>query len=42
MGPKIEAAVAFLEQGGEQVIVTQPHLLEDAIHGRTGTRIVNA
>ena len=42
MGPKIEAAVAFLEQGGEQVIVTQPHLLEDAIHGRTGTQIVNA
>ena len=40
MGPKIEAAIAFLEQGGQEVIITQPHLLEDAIHGKTGTRIV--
>lgn len=40
MGPKIEAAVDFLEHGGRQVIVTQPHLLEDALHGRTGTQIV--
>ncbi len=40
MGPKIEAAIAFLEQGGKEVIITQPHLLEDAIHGKTGTRIV--
>lgn len=40
MGPKIEAAIAYLENGGKEVIITQPHLLEDAIHGKTGTRIV--
>lgn len=40
MGPKIEASIDFLEHGGEQVIITQPHLLEDAMHGETGTRIV--
>jgi carbamate kinase len=40
MKPKIEAAIEFLEQGGGEVIITQPHLLEDAIHGRAGTHIV--
>ena len=40
MGPKIEAAIDFLEGGGKRVIITQPHLLEDALHGRTGTHIV--
>ncbi len=40
MKPKIEAAIDFLEHGGKKVIITQPHLLEDAFHGRTGTQIV--
>ena len=40
MGPKIEAAISFLRAGGGKVLITQPHLLEDAIHGRTGTVIV--
>lgn len=40
MRPKIRAAIDFLEHGGEEVIITQPHLLEEAIHGHTGTRIV--
>ncbi len=40
MKPKIEAAIDFLERGGREVIITQPHLLEEAIHGRTGTHIV--
>lgn len=40
MQPKIEAAVDFLENGGQQVIITQPHLLEQAILGDTGTQIV--
>ena len=39
MGPKIAAAVDYLKNGGQHVIVTQPHLLHDAIHGRTGTHI---
>jgi carbamate kinase len=40
MRPKIGAAIEFLEQGGERVIITQPHLMEEAIHGRAGTHIV--
>ena len=40
MGPKIQAAVDFLKGGGKKVIITQPHLLEDAIAGKNGTHIV--
>jgi carbamate kinase len=40
MKPKIEAAIDFLEHGGKRVIISQPHLLEEALHGRTGTHIV--
>lgn len=40
MGPKIEAAVRFLEQGGKRVVISQPHLLEAAVAGRTGTQVV--
>ena len=40
MRPKIEAAVAFLEAGGEEVIITQPHHLKEAMRGGQGTRIV--
>jgi len=40
MKPKIESALTFLEQGGERVIITQPHHLEKALHGIYGTHIV--
>jgi len=40
MRPKIEAALAFLEAGGEEVIITQPHLLGGALRGIHGTHIV--
>lgn len=40
MGPKIQAAIDFLEHGGKKVIITQPHLLEAAIAGKNGTHIV--
>ena len=40
MRPKIRAAIEFLEQGGKKVIITQPHLMEEALHGRAGTHIV--
>ncbi len=39
MGPKIEAAVDFLEHGGKEVVITTPELLEEALKGRAGTRI---
>ncbi len=40
MGPKIEAAIEFLEGGGKEVVITEPELVEDALEGRAGTRIV--
>ena len=40
MKPKIEAAVDFLENGGQEVIITQPHLIDKAIRGPIGTHIV--
>ena len=40
MKPKIEAAIDFLKHGGQEVIITQPHLLKAAIHGSAGTHVV--
>jgi carbamate kinase len=42
MGPKVEAAISFLERGGSEVLITTPAALERAIAGETGTRIVPA
>jgi carbamate kinase len=39
MGPKIAAAMYFLEKGGSEVIITRPTLLSSALRGETGTRI---
>ena len=40
MGPKVEAAIDFLDHGGKEVLITTPAALERAIAGSTGTRIV--
>ena len=40
MRPKIESALTFLEQGGREVIITQPHHLDGALRGTLGTHIV--
>jgi carbamate kinase len=40
MGPKIEAAIQFLEAGGEQVVITKPELLSEALGGTRCTRII--
>ncbi len=40
MGPKVEAAIRFLEHGGEEVLITTPAALGRAIAGETGTRVV--
>jgi carbamate kinase len=42
MGPKIESALRFLDAGGDEVLITNPESLEEAIAGRTGTRITPA
>jgi carbamate kinase len=39
MGPKIEAALEFLEGGGREVIITSPGRMGDALTGKAGTRI---
>jgi len=39
MGPKIEAAVQFLENGGKEVLITSIDKLTEARSGKTGTRI---
>jgi carbamate kinase len=40
MGPKIEAAVDFLSNGGEEVIITNPERLADAVRGNAGTHLI--
>ncbi len=47
MGPKIEAAVDFLEwsgggagRGEPEVLITSPDLIDEALEGRVGTRIL--
>ncbi|MFQ5330211.1 MAG: carbamate kinase [Thermodesulfobacteriota bacterium] len=39
MGPKVEAAINFLEADGREVVITSPELIEEAMAGRAGTRI---
>jgi len=40
MGPKIESAIAFLEAGGEEAVITRPELLAEALEGNRCTKIV--
>jgi carbamate kinase len=39
IGPKVEAAVDFLSDGGEEAIITRPELLSEALDGKAGTHI---
>lgn len=39
MGPKIEAAIDYIENGGKEVLITKLDLLSAALHGETGTII---
>jgi carbamate kinase len=40
MGPKVRAALEFIERGGQRAIITSPDHIEDAVAGRTGTHMV--
>lgn len=42
MGPKIRAAMVFMERGGKEAIITDHGHLFDAVQGRGGTRIVRS
>jgi carbamate kinase len=39
MGPKVEAAIDFMENGGRRVIITSLDLAADAMAGKAGTQI---
>ena len=40
MGPKVEAAIRFLEGGGERIIISHLETVEEALQGKTGTHVV--
>ena len=40
MGPKVTAALTYLEAGGREVIITDPDRLTAALDGQAGTRVV--
>lgn len=40
MGPKIQAALNFLEAGGKKVIITSIEKSTEAVHGKAGTVII--
>jgi len=40
MLPKIKAIVWFLEEGGQEALITNPENTARALEGETGTRIV--
>ncbi|MFH1958406.1 MAG: carbamate kinase [bacterium] len=40
MLPKIEAIIRFIENGGKEALITSPEKIEEALEGKTGTRIV--
>ncbi len=40
MGPKIEACVRFIVNGGQEAIITNPENIARALRGETGTRII--
>jgi carbamate kinase len=40
MGPKITAAMKFLERGGKDAVITNSEHLVDAVEGKAGTHIV--
>lgn len=40
MGPKISAAIKYLENGGKEALITSPEAIDAALAGKTGTWIV--
>jgi carbamate kinase len=42
MGPKIEAAIGFVERRGKEALITNPENIARALRGETGTRISGA
>jgi carbamate kinase len=41
MGPKVEAALDFLEAGGHRAVVCSPERMAAALRGQSGTEILS-
>lgn len=41
MGPKVEALIHFLEQGGKRALMTQLENLSEALQGKAGTQFIH-
>jgi len=41
MGPKVEAAVRFIERGGKRAVITSIEKIGDAVIGKAGTEIIH-
>jgi carbamate kinase len=40
MGPKVEAAIQFIQRGGKRAVITSIEAIEDAVAGRAGTEVI--
>ena len=40
MKPKVEAAVEFVQNGGERAVITSIETIEEAVRGNAGTEVV--
>jgi carbamate kinase len=40
MGPKVDAVMRFVENGGGRAVITSPEHLYEAVQGRAGTEIL--
>jgi carbamate kinase len=41
MGPKIQAAIMFIESGGREAIITKPSCAALSLEGKAGTRVIS-
>jgi len=39
MGPKVEAAVQYVKNGGKRAVITSIEEIEEALAGRAGTEV---
>ena len=42
MGPKIEAAIQFVQTSGKRAVIASIEDIESAVKGESGTEIVNS
>jgi carbamate kinase len=40
MGPKVEAAMQFIQKGGKRAVITSIEKIEEAVEGKAGTEII--